>query len=351
VTKLCGDELILDPINALPLPRPPCAPVTPTVCVNENDDSTFTARFSYYSANTFIAGLAIGNDNFFAPGEADRGQIQLFVPGRQDNVFFTVFGAEEELTWTLKTPYVENPMILTFNKASTPCKLDLPVPVNLVAQISPIVECVAFNEDLTYTARFGYDNLFVVPATRRKQLASDVPLLAIKALSDNFVTPDNLPQTQTTFFRPGRQRNTFFVKADNLPISWSVKGLDGEIRSATADIDSVPCSPGPKFAADITPILNCINHNEDGTYTARFGYNNENDNGIATVNIGTNNVFSPSTVNGRQINKFSPGVHSLVFFVVFQEDELPGSWTLIAPNGKSTTLTITSNGPQSCPVL
>lgn len=349
VTKLCGDELILDPVNTLPLPHPPCAPVTPSVCVNANDDGTYTARFSYFSANTFIAGLAIGNDNFFSPGGADRGQIQLFVPGRQDNVFFTVFAASEELTWTLKTPYVPEAMTLTFNANTTPCKLDLPTPTNLVAQINPIVECVTFNDDQTFSVRFGYDNLFV--SNRAKQLETDVPLLAIKALSDNFVSPSDLPQTQTTFFRPGRQTSTFFVLSPSLPVSWSIKGLDGVIREATADLDSPPCAAGPKFAADITPILDCIVHNEDGTYTARFGYNNENNNGIATINIGANNVITPAALNGKQINKFGPGLHSLTFFVVFQEDQLPGSWKLTSPNGKTTEITITNNGPQQCPVL
>jgi len=260
-----------------------------------------------------------------------------------------VFDASEgDLTWTLTTPYVDNSAVLTFNKDTTPCSIILPTPVNLVAQITPIVECVAVNEDDTFTARFGYDNLFVT--TKAKELAKNVPLLAIKDISDNFIEPAELSQSQTTYFRPGRQTNTFFVVGD-LPITWSIRGTDGEVRVAIADLDSTPCSPPIKFAADIIPQLNCINKNEDGTFTARFGYINNNLNGIATINVGANNTFLPAGVTTKQINKFSPGVHSLVFFVVFTPDQLPGSWTLTGPNGVSTTLTITENGPQTCPVL
>jgi hypothetical protein len=347
--KLCGQELILDPVDQIPLPRPPCAAVTPSVCVNANDDGTYTARFSYYSANTFIAGLAIGDSNFFSPGDANRGQPELFVPGRQDNSFFVVFNDGDELSWTLQTPYVDSPVVTTFNSGSTPCQLDLPTPVNLVAQVQPIVECIALNEDGTVTARFGYDNLFV--STKAKELANSVPLIAIKSINDNYIEPSNLAQSQTTYFRPGRQSSTFFVvgQQTDLPITWNVRGLDGTIRSASADLDSVQCTPSTKFINDITPTLNCINHNEDGTYTARFGYTNENTNGIATINIGPNNTFTPAELNGRQINKFAPGDHFLTFFVIFTEDQLPGTWSLTAPNGKQTTITITSNGPQTCP--
>jgi hypothetical protein len=280
----------------------------------------------------------------------------LFVPGRQDNVFSVVFGAEEELTWTLNTPYVDSPVQITFNAQTTACQLDIPTPTNLIAQIQPIAECVSLNEDGTVTARFGYDNLFVTSKARAKQLANSVPLIAVKSINDNYIEPANLAQSQTTYFRPGRQTNTFFVVAsqDDLPVSWSVRGLDGQIRTAQADLDTTQCISNNKFDKDIVPVLNCITHNEDGTYTARFGYDNLNTNGIATINIGASNTFTTSSgkdVNGRQVNKFAPGEHDLTFFVVFQEEDLPATWSLTAPNGLHTTLTVTTNGPQICPVL
>ena len=72
----------------------------------KNDDGTFTFFFGYMNRNhEELVDLAIGQDNFFAPGPEDRGQPTHFITRRQRFVFgVTVpedWGPEDRLTWTL----------------------------------------------------------------------------------------------------------------------------------------------------------------------------------------------------------------------------------------------------------
>jgi hypothetical protein len=67
-------------------------------------------------------------------------------------------------------------------------------------------------------------------------------------------------------------------------------------------------SPGPSpvtKAKPLTPILECVRDNFDGTYTAYWGY--ENSGAEVTIPVGERNTFSPATFNSALPTRFAAG--------------------------------------------
>ena len=82
----------------------------------------------------------------------------------------------------------------------------------------------------------------------------------------------------------------------------------------------------------LVPLLECVDNNGDGTYTAHFGYLNQSG---STINlaIGPKNMFEPGQLDLGQPTVFLPGEHLNVFSVVFNgTDEL--HWMLKADGDK-----------------
>jgi hypothetical protein len=66
----------------------------------------------------------------------------------------------------------------------------------------------------------------------------------------------------------------------------------------------------------LIPLLECVDDNGDGTFTAHFGYLNQSG---ATINlaVGPKNMFVPGQTDFGQPTVFLPGEHLDVFSVVF----------------------------------
>lgn len=82
----------------------------------------------------------------------------------------------------------------------------------------------------------------------------------------------------------------------------------------------------------VQPVMECVSNNGDGTWTAHFGYLNENSN-VLEIEIGVHNKFTgtPSEDMG-QPTVFQPGRVEDVFTVVFNDDD-NFVWSLGGPNG------------------
>jgi len=262
------------------------------------------------------------------------GQPVLFAPGTISDAFFAVASSSTTITWTVLTPYATAATSVTVSADTPACPDITPAPTAVTGTITPIVNCVVQNDDGSWTARFGY------------KTNVNAELFAVKAASDNYITPAAAPQSQSLYFRQGTRNNTFFVNYNKLPITWFVRGPDGKLNSATADENADSCAVTTKYLLNIVPILNCIIKNEDKSYTARFGYNNLNPSGLVKIPQGSSNVLSFG--DGRQPTVYGPGLHNLVFYVVYNATNLPSTWTLTSPNGFSATLTVTVNGPNNC---
>ncbi len=73
----------------------------------------------------------------------------------------------------------------------------------------------------------------------------------------------------------------------------------------------------------IVPELECVRTNPDGSYTAKFTYNNPN--GDITIAKGDSNKIEPAPLSGSQPETFLSGLHS---FTVIFDPSVPITWTL-----------------------
>ncbi len=221
---------------------------------------------------------------------------------------------------------------------------NLPSPV---LGVTPILECVVrvssdddhhggksrvsshgHDDDKGYIAYFGYqndnDDLVKIPIGYSNKFSS----------STNLSQPDQ--------FEPGRQQFAFAVKFSGSNLVWSVKGPDGQTRTATASKYSTPCATPPATPTQpATPVVECVANVSSGVYEAHFGYSNPNAVG-SNIPLGYKNKFTPTSADGKQVTTFVPGVHKNVFKVSFDGSNL--KWTL-----GGITVTANSNSV-ACPI-
>ena len=76
-----------------------------------NPDGSFNMMFGYMNENwEETPDVAVGEENFFAPGDLDRGQPTHFLPRRNRFTFEVTVPSDwgdRELVWTLKVNGVE----------------------------------------------------------------------------------------------------------------------------------------------------------------------------------------------------------------------------------------------------
>ena len=81
---------IQKPETPIPLPTGTASPgsIIPELgAVCRNADGTYTATFGYFSRNEQIVEVPIGLDNYYFPGEKDRGQPVYYKPGSHHEAF------------------------------------------------------------------------------------------------------------------------------------------------------------------------------------------------------------------------------------------------------------------------
>lgn len=95
----------------------------------------------------------------------------------------------------------------------------------------------------------------------------------------------------------------------------------------------------------LIPLLECVDDNGDGTFTAHFGYLNQSG---ATINleIGPKNMFVPGQQDFGQPTVFLPGEHLNVFSVVFPGTE-DLKWMLKADGDKRHQV-VASSSSDAC---
>jgi len=143
--------------------------------------------------------------------------------------------------------------------------------------------------------------------------------------------------TNSTVYFNGNARTTTFISdsvlnaqilstdvsaAGNYPVWVS----DGATNSDTLIYKVVSTLPQP-----VRPVLECVRNNGDGTYTAFFGYKNDNSVSVY-IPVGGKNKFTPTPQDRGQPRVFEPGRHYKVFTVNFSGSNLV--WTL---NGRTST--------------
>jgi hypothetical protein len=159
---------------------------------------------------------------------------------------------------------------------------------------------------------------------------------------------------------------TFSVSAGAPPL-----GLQLRTQGGVTSIAGVPTTPGTynftikarlngttcegtrsytvTIPMTVVPILECVQRNANGTYTARFGYDNSTGAAV-TIPVGANNRFTPGNQNRGQTTVFQPGRVTNAFSVTFtrgQGNNL-GVWHLRGPDGVSRPVNVMTTSI-SCP--
>jgi hypothetical protein len=94
--------------------------------------------------------------------------------------------------------------------------------------------------------------------------------------------------------------------------------------------------------ATVAPILECVQRNANGSYTARFGYDNTTGAAV-TIPVGANNYFTPGAQNRGQAPVFNPGRVTNAFSVTFNSSGSNlGLWILKGPDGVTRPVNITT---------
>ncbi|BDQ02954.1 hypothetical protein [Ignavibacterium sp.] len=135
----------------------------------------------------------------------------------------------------------------------------------------------------------------------------------------------------------GNARTTTFVTdtlltAEILGTDVSVAGnYPVWVSSGTTNSDTVIYKVVNTLPKPVRPVLECVRNNGDGTYTAYFGYKNDNTVSVY-IPLGSKNKFTPTQQDRGQTRVFLPGRKYKVFTVNFNGSNLV--WTL---NGRTST--------------
>jgi len=158
--------------------------------------------------------------------------------------------------------------------------------------------------------------------------------------------------TTYTVYPDGQGGGTFWmwVWADTTVISESETV---EFKVSVTDCANQTVESGSYYIAvvevnpleKVSPVLECVDDNGDGTYTAHFGYNNNNNRWVS-IPIGADNKFTPNPQDRGQPQFFKPGRIVNDFSVVFDGSNLV--WYLKSPNGEAATSTASDNPEQRC---
>ncbi|RBY78131.1 hypothetical protein DQ238_13075 [Geodermatophilus sp. TF02-6] len=101
--------------------------------------------------------------------------------------------------------------------------------------------------------------------------------------------------------------------------------------AAVVAVVGLVAAPGTASAASktVTPTLDCLRENGDGTYTAILGYTNTSKNPV-TIPVGSWNQVQPARFDGPQPTVFQPGTKRGAYTVTLTQDEYMGgpSWYL-----------------------
>lgn len=159
-----------------------------------NEDGTFSFMFGYMNENwAETPDVAVGENNFFSPGDADRGQPTHFLPRRNRFNFEVIVPADwgdRELVWTLnvngverkayatlKYDYLVDNMVIASETGSLGAGTSSP---ESRANIPPVVSLLGddirltrVGEPLTFITNVVDDGL---PETRRRPTTTEADL-------------------------------------------------------------------------------------------------------------------------------------------------------------------------------
>lgn len=269
---------------------PPSPAIDVFVTCVDSTGGTFSATFGYASSAAGTVTIPVGSANSLSEDIGGQTPVSTFDPGSHASAF-TVTGIPNttSLVWSLTS---DTTRTATATADSQPCSQPGPSPAPIA--VSPT--CIT-DHGSTFDATFGYVNPNDSPVT-------------IGVGDDNTLTTVGGSGTQTTTFQPGTVTNAFTVTGAQAgsDIKWSVT-YGGTTSVAVAnEAFATHCSvdpPNPPTPYRIGVFVSCVT-NEGSTYSATFGYSNE-DTQANTIDVGEKNRFFPPPEGRGQTTLFEPG--------------------------------------------
>ena len=175
-------------------------------------------------------------------------------------------------------------------------------PINTKLSVIPLFHCVFDNLDDTYSAYFGYENpngeeIAIKPCVNEEG-------------EKNLINDSDYYCEQEGIFEPGLVNGAFYIPFNSKQsVTWTLQNKISDIKKVSVTSMSTKC-------AKITPYMQCIDKNSDGTYKAHFGYKNEND---FELQIPQSVVNFLSTGDKMLVENFFPGKVDNAFSVDFSD--------------------------------
>ena len=300
-------------------------------CVTNHADGTYDATFGYENTGPLPVAIPAGADNAFSPAPVDRGQSTVFLPVRVGKAF-TVKGVpgSTELEWTLKSDRTR-----TANaSAEFQTKCDEPPPP--AQGIGIFVKCVQNHADGTYDATFGYDNPNAQPV--------EIPVTE----ENNRFSPAPRDRGQVTLFEAGNAQEAFTVKgiAASTVLVWTL-AYQGTRTATASALFQQKCGGEPPAFTQIGVFVQCVQHNDDGTYDATFGYESRETENV-TIPVGERNAFSPAPEDRGQPVVFKPGNVAAAFIVRSMPNSRRLTWRIHPEGGMVSTATSDVDSTREC---
>jgi hypothetical protein len=294
-------------------------PIIPTVKdVYSNGDGTFTVYWGYENNNDVtVDALDSRFTNVVHVYNKATPLKKGFAEGKVEEAFKTVF-AGKSIVWELTGPdKVKRKAIAYASNAKA------------YHTLQPLLKGVYKNIYGTYTAYWGYHNGNTV---------------SVDSKSSQYQTPalnNQLPMKAN--FAPGIVAEAFKTTFNSATLSWNLVGPNGASSTVTADALQAKAYVG------VTPTVKAVHDNANGTFTAYFGYQNQND---VAVDALESKFISGTVLNNKQPKKtdFLVGINDEVFSIVFKGTEL--TWELTGPDGQKRIVKATStNAPKYTALL
>ncbi|HYK72586.1 MAG TPA: hypothetical protein VEV44_05570 [Pseudoneobacillus sp.] len=265
--------------------------------VYKNLNGTYTAYFGYYNENSVTVDSKLSQ--YVTPALNNSQPMKTnFLPGTVNEAFKATFNSSA-LSWN----------VIGLNGASSVVTANISNAVNYSA-LTPTVKAVYDNGDGTYTAYFGYQN------------ASGV---TVDAMDSKFISGAvvNSVQPMKKDFQNGTNTEAFSAVFKGTHLMWELTGPDGQKKYAIAYATNTP-----KYTA-LVPYVNKVVNNGDGTFTAVWGYQNQN----SVVVSAKESAFKGNVLKNEMAKRdqFLVGVQSNVFQTTFKGTEL--TWQVKGPDG------------------
>jgi hypothetical protein len=138
----------------------------------------------------------------------------------------------------------------------------------------------------------------------------------------------------------GNEKMTTFISENTLNAEIPESDVSAEgnfpvwVSDGTAYSDTLMSSVVNNLPNEILPVMNCVTNNGDGTYTAFFGYDNQNSAGVF-IPVYAQNKISPEPWDRGQPGVFKVGVQEKVFSVTWTSGNI--IWHLINNTAKAKT--------------